>query len=229
VGQKTLNSTFTAMSYEKWSPGYWCLRKYICFADWLVNKKTIITGRKKIPDNTPLVIAANHQNALSDPLAILLHLKVQPVWLARADIFGKSKFIDIILKFLKIMPVFLYGFIFNAVPFYLIDKIIRKKVKDKSFWSTFFFVSGIIVFPLFYLGVLLTVGWFLPGLRLKIVFLVSLPLAGKLALKWYILFKKTTGRGRYLYLKRFNKNSYQKILKKREKLFDKLDLMLPAD
>jgi len=31
------------MKYEKWSPGYWLLKKYIQFADWLIYKKVIVT------------------------------------------------------------------------------------------------------------------------------------------------------------------------------------------
>src|SRR5690606_34251070 len=49
------------------------------------------------------------------------------------------------------LPLFLFGFIFNAIPFFLIDRVIRKKVKDKSFWSTFFLVAGIVLFPVLYL------------------------------------------------------------------------------
>ena len=93
------------MNFIKWSFGYWCLKKYVSFADWLIHKKTIVNGKEKIPKNKPILFAPNHQNALADPMAILLHTRFQPVWLARADIF-KSKTISVILRFLKIMPVY---------------------------------------------------------------------------------------------------------------------------
>ncbi len=93
------------MKYEKWSVGYWLFKEYVQFADWLIHKKIIVTGKEKIPKNKPIVFAPNHQNALSDPMAILLHTRFQPVWLARADIF-KTKTITAILRFLKIMPVY---------------------------------------------------------------------------------------------------------------------------
>jgi len=93
------------MKYEKWSFGYWVLKKYIQFADWLIYNKVIVTGLEKIPKNKPIIFAPNHQNALSDPMAILLNTRFQPVWLARADIF-KNKTAAAILKFLKIMPVY---------------------------------------------------------------------------------------------------------------------------
>lgn len=446
------------MKYEKWSLGYWCLKQYVKFADWLIHKKIITAGKEKIPRNKPIVFAPNHQNALSDPMAVLLHTRFQPVWLARADIFGKSKAMDAFLKFIKIMPVyrlrdgkenlekneqtftdsikvlehnfalalfpeaahsakrqmlvhkkavprivfmaeektnnqldiqivpagiyyshywkfnrtvivnfgdpipvkdfmktyaenpnaavialknkiydailpltinikskkfyeefeqireiygshflnrqqikstapnlfhsdqklvnsldnleatqpeethklaeqvknytqllsklklrnwlvenngnhagmiflhsivlltglplFLYGFIFNAIPFFLIDRLIRKKVKDKSFWSTFFLVAGIVLFPVFYLLELLAVAWFIPDIWLKIAFLISLPFAGKIAFKWYILLRKTTGRCRLLRLKWFKKKRYLQVISEKQQLFEQLDKFL---
>ena len=445
------------MKYEKWSPGYWCLKKYVTFADWLIHKKVIITGKEKIPKDKPIVFAPNHQNALSDPMAVLLHTRFQPVWLARADIF-KSKTINAILQFLKIMPVyrmrdgkenlakndktfadsikvlennfalalfpeaahsgkrqmlshkkavprivfmaeektdfnldiqiiptgiyyshywkfnrtlivnfgdpipvkdyiqqfkenqnaatvalrnaienaiqplvlniasknfynefeiirsiygkhflekqnvkntpinrfrsdqllsdkldkiesafpeetsklieatkkydsklkklkirdwlvnkrensiwkillnklvlivglpvFVYGALFNIIPFLFIDRIIRKKVKDWTFWSSFFLVAGIVLFPLVYVIELIAVGWLLPGAGLKLLFLISLPFAGKLAFRWYILFRKITGRWRALFMKWFKQNNWKNLLDEKETIIKQLDKLL---
>ncbi|HSO86971.1 MAG TPA: 1-acyl-sn-glycerol-3-phosphate acyltransferase [Draconibacterium sp.] len=447
------------MSYEKWSFGYWLLKKYVQLADWLIYNKVIITGLEKIPKNKPIIFAPNHQNALSDPMAILLNTKFQPVWLARADIF-KTKTAAAILKFLKIMPVyrmrdgkenltkndetftasvkvlennfalglfpeaahsgkrqmlvhkkavprivfmaeekshqnldiqiiptgiyyshywkfnrnlivnfgnpipgneyleafqqnesaatlllrqrildemqplvleiksqkyyndfenireiygknylkrkkqnfstlnhfksdqelvkkldaleekfpeeteklvqlvknyvskimklkirnwlvenpkqnlakivfnklililglpvFLFGFIFNAIPFFTIDIITRKKIKDKGFWSTFFLALGIIIFPIFYLIEFFAVSWLIPGFWLKLAFLIAMPLTGKVAFLWYILFRKTVGRGRLLLLKLFSKKEYYQLFKEKELLYKKLDELLPV-
>lgn len=446
------------MSYEKWSLGYWTLKKYIQFADWLIYNKVIITGLDKIPNNKPIIFAPNHQNALSDPMAILLNTKFQPVWLARADIF-KNKTAAAILKFLKIMPVyrmrdgkenlskndvtftdsvkvlennfalglfpeaahsgkrqmlvhkkavprivfmaeeksnqkldiqiiptgiyyshywkfnrdlivnfgnpipgneyteafkqnesaailllrqrildemqalvleiksqkyysdfetireiygkhylkrqnlkystlnhfksdqklvkkldeleennqeetaklvgqineyvskikklkirnwlvekphqnlakiafnklililglpiFLFGFIFNAIPFFTIDTITRNKIKDKGFWSTFFLALGIILFPIFYLIEFFAVSWLIPGIWLKLAFIVAMPLTGKGAFLWYILLRKTLGRGRFLLLQLFSKKEYFQIIKEKDLLYKKLDELLP--
>ncbi|HDR50883.1 MAG TPA: hypothetical protein ENN90_04580 [Mariniphaga anaerophila] len=446
------------MKYEKWSLGYWFLKQYVRFAEWLIYKNIIVTGKEKIPHNKPIVFAPNHQNALSDPLAVLLNTRFQPVWLARADIFGKSKVADTLLRFMKIMPVyrlrdgkanlekneqtfadsikvlennfalalfpeaahsakrqmlvhkkavprivfmagektsnqldiqiiptgiyyshywkfnrsvivnfgnpilvkdyidtysvnpnkavialknkiydailpltinikskrfyneferireiygkhflkrqnknysilnlfksdqqltekldeleavhpeeteklaaevndlyeriksaglrswlfnknenhlaklpagvfilliglpvFVWGFLFNAIPFFLIDRLIRKKVKDESFWSTFFLGAGLVVFPVLYLAQLLAVAWFIPGFWLKLAFLASLPLAGKLAFNWYILLRKTIGRCRITGLKRFKPEIYNPLIKEKEQLFKKLDKLI---
>ncbi|WP_372932630.1 hypothetical protein, partial [Mariniphaga sediminis] len=124
------------------------------------------------------------------------------------------------------LPVFIYGFLFNAIPFFLIDRVIRKKVKDPSFWSTFFLVAGVILFPLFYLLELLAVSWLIPEFWLKIAFLISLPFAGKLAFNWYILLRKTKGRCRLLWLKWFNFTEYKQLLKEKKQLFEKLDKLI---
>ena len=445
------------MKYEKWSLGYWSLKQYIKFADWLIYKKTIVTGLEKIPKNKPILFAPNHQNALSDPMAVLLNTRFQPVWLARADIFKKG-IITTILRFLKIMPVyrirdgkenlakndktfsdsvkvlehnfalalfpeaahsgkrqmlvhkkavprivwmaeekanfeldiqiiptgiyyssywkfnrilivnfgdpvrvlnfldeyrenqsaatislknkiseaieplvinikskkyyadfeilreiygkrylkrqqqkntilnlfksnqklvkkldeleanipeeteqlvkqtktfihkikkyklrswlvekpnnnllmivlnkivlllglpfFLYGFVLNAFPFFLIDIPVRKKVKDLAFWSTFFLVPGIVLFPVFYLLELWALSWLIPGIWLKIAFLISLPFAGKLAFNWYILLRKTIGRGRLFFLKLFSKKKYRQLQKEKDILFESLDKLI---
>ena len=448
------------MKYEKWSFGYWCLKRYVIIVDWFIYKKIIITGKENIPKNRPIIFAPNHQNALSDPLAILLNTPYQPVWLARADIF-KSKIVSVILRFLKIMPVyrlrdgkenlvkndktfadsikvlqnnfalalfpeaahsakrqmiphkkavpriafmaeektnynldiqivptgiyyssyckfdrslivnfgdpipvhnyfdeykenpnaatislrtkiydsvlplvldfrskkyyndfekireiygkhflniqnkrnsifnlfksdqdlankldeleikkpnetenliaevkkytvkikklkirswlienpknnfwmiainklvlliglplFLFGFLFNAIPFFLIDRIIRKKVKDTSFWSSFFLASGLLLFPLIYVLELISFSWLLSGIWLKLAFLISLPFAGKLAFKWYILFRKTIGRGRLFFLKLFKNTEYNNLLLEKERLFKNLDNLISAN
>ncbi len=445
------------MKYEKWSFGYWCLKQYITFATWLIHKKTIVTGREKIPKNKPVLFAPNHQNALSDPMAILLNTSYQLVWLARADIF-KSKVLVNILRYMKIMPVyrlrdgkanlnkndqtftdavkvlehnkalalfpeaghsgkrqmlphkkavprivfmagekagfsldmqiipaginyshywklnrtvivnfgdpipvkdyfesyrknpgaaiielknkiyesivplvinvrskvhyhdferirniysshflqklnlpadtlnqfraeqklvnrldqleteqpekiktitqkvnayvlrlkklkiknrlvdeqqnvpgkllrnifmliaglplFVYGFIFNAVPFYTLDRVIRKKVKDKTFWSSFFLVGGIILFPLVYLAELLVLSYWIPGIWLKLAFVISLPFAGKLAYKWYILWLKTAGRFRIYRMKQTRPDQYKSLLNEKQETFNQLDKLL---
>ena len=442
------------MKYEKWSLGYWMLKQYVIFIDWVIHNKKVIVGKENIPKNKPIVFAPNHQNALSDPMAVLLNTQFQPVWLARADIFKKG-IITTILRFLKIMPVyrmrdgkenlgkndktfsdsvkvlqnnfalalfpeaahnfkrqmlahkkavprivfmaaersnfkldiqivptgiyyssywkfnrnllvnfgkpiavnnftglfkqnqnsatialreqlenaiseliiniknekfyyeiediisnygqqflmrfgkkdtvknrffsdkllsekldtlanenlvtfeklskqnqalqskikqvklrnwlvnnseynmlkllaskiillagltlFIFGLVCNALPFFIIDKVVRKKVRDKSFWSTFFLVPSLILFPLFYLLVFFAFQWLLPEIWMKIVFVVFMPLSGKIAFKWYILFRKMIGRIRLLSMRIFSKKEFSDLMKQKCDLFQQLD------
>ncbi len=445
------------MKYEKWSWGYWTLKQYIRFIDWIIHKQVVTNGKENIPESKPILFAPNHQNALSDPMAVLLHTRFQPVWLARADIF-KPGIVILILRFLKIMPVyrirdgkdqlskndktfadsikvlennsalalfpeaahsgkrqmlahkkavprivflaeekaknnldihiiptgiyyssywkfnrsvlvnfgkpvrvndfldeykdnpnqatlslrdaiskaiepliininskehyedfelireiygntfltksgkktnfinrfwsdqelvkkldklettqpesikkvckqaqafqkevrkrklrswliekpnqnflkltfnklilmvglpiFLFGFIFNAIPFFSIDFVTRKKIKDIAFWSTFHLVLGMIIFPLIYLLELWACSALLPGVWFKLLFLISLPFAGKLAFRWYIVFLKSLGRTKLLYLKIFKKQSWITLKNKQEELFEDLNKLI---
>jgi 1-acyl-sn-glycerol-3-phosphate acyltransferase len=67
---------------------------------------------------------------------------------------GQNSIGKLFLDFLILLvgfPFFMYGAMFNALPFILIDKLVKTKVKDTVFWSTFFFPLGLILFPIFYI------------------------------------------------------------------------------
>jgi 1-acyl-sn-glycerol-3-phosphate acyltransferase len=89
----------------QWSRGYENLRYYVRFAFWLTHKRIIVTGLENIPKDKPIIFAANHQNALMDPLALVCTNPLQTVWLTRADIF-KIKAVQSFLKFLKMIPIY---------------------------------------------------------------------------------------------------------------------------
>lgn len=90
---------------KNWSLGYELIRYYVRLALWLSYKRKIVTGRQLIPNDKPIIFAANHQNALMDSLAVVCTNPSQSVWLARADIF-KSKRIAAILRYMKLTPVY---------------------------------------------------------------------------------------------------------------------------
>ncbi|MCF6364700.1 MAG: 1-acyl-sn-glycerol-3-phosphate acyltransferase [Bacteroidales bacterium] len=91
---------------EKQSLLYSILKVYGRFVhDFVFYKKVTYIGVENIPKNKPIFIAPNHQNALMDALAIIFSQKIQPVFLARSDIFQKPA-IAKILYFFKILPVF---------------------------------------------------------------------------------------------------------------------------
>ena len=99
------------------------------------------------------------------------------------------------LLFLAVtFPFFLFGFLFNALPFFILDFLLNRKVKQEIFRSTFSFGLGIVLFPVFYLLEMWLVSPLLESWFLKLLFLAILPLAGKFAHFWYILFRKTRGR-----------------------------------
>lgn len=89
----------------KYSKSYTLLKKYTAFVQSIYYQEICIVNLENVPDDDPVIFAPNHQNALMDALSILLNIKKQPVFMARADIF-KQKTVKEILSFLKIIPVF---------------------------------------------------------------------------------------------------------------------------
>lgn len=85
---------------------YSFLKVYNCFClRKLFYRKATYHFDTVIDYTQPLIIAANHQNALMDCLLTICAIKTQPVYLARADLF-KNPFIARLLSIVKIAPIY---------------------------------------------------------------------------------------------------------------------------
>lgn len=67
--------------------------------------KIIVEGRENLPKNCPVILVANHQNALIDPLLLATHTRLNPWFLTRASVF-KNRFISSLLHFIRMLPVY---------------------------------------------------------------------------------------------------------------------------
>jgi 1-acyl-sn-glycerol-3-phosphate acyltransferase len=68
-------------------------------------RKFEIHGAENLPTDRPVVLVANHQNAMMDPVMICLVSKRQLHWLTRADVFKKN-WVNKLLRNLNMLPVF---------------------------------------------------------------------------------------------------------------------------
>lgn len=68
-------------------------------------KKINIQGKTNIPKNRPVILVANHQNALIDPLLLATHTKLNPYFLTRASVF-KHPIAAKLLDFIRMLPVY---------------------------------------------------------------------------------------------------------------------------
>lgn len=68
-------------------------------------RKIIVDGKENIPQNVPIILVANHQNALIDPLLLATHTTLNPYFLTRASVFKKS-FVAKMLNFIRMLPVY---------------------------------------------------------------------------------------------------------------------------
>lgn len=90
---------------------------------------------------------------------------------------------------LAFLPVFLFGALVN-LPVYKIPDMASRKVKDRQFKTSFKFVIGVFLTPVYYF-ILFALAWLIPGPGwTKWAFLVSLPLTGLFAHVYLIWFKK---------------------------------------
>ncbi len=91
---------------EKYSKIYVFLQSFIRFYHnkfWY--KQIGIRGFDALPEDTPVIFAPNHQNALMDATAFVFSTTKQVVFLARADIFN-SKITSKIFTFMRILPIY---------------------------------------------------------------------------------------------------------------------------
>ena len=116
------------------------------------------------------------------------------------------------------LPVFVFGFVFNAVPFVILGTILRKKVKDAAFLSTFNFVGGLIVFPLFYLIAVCVLFSWSDSVLVALFTLVGMPFSGKIAYQLFIFYRIILQKISYLVGSKSHKDTIKSLLEQRNGL-----------
>jgi hypothetical protein len=149
-------------------------------------------------------------------------------WLIENPFLNLTRIIINNILMLITLPVFLAGFILNGIPFLAITYIIKRKVSEIAFWSSFSLALGLFLFPAYYLLFFLIFGWFIPGgFLVNLGLFAAAPFLGKLAFKWVTLFLKTVGRGHLLEIRLFNQKEFYSLFRNKDVLYRKLDDLLP--
>jgi len=89
----------------RWPYFYKILYAYVSVIHRLYYRRITVIGSEKIPVNTPVIFAPNHQNALMDAFAVMFPVRKHVVFMARADIFKKPA-VAKILNSLQILPIY---------------------------------------------------------------------------------------------------------------------------
>ena len=84
---------------------YWSLKKYVTIALQIYFKKIQVVGQEKIPKYSPIILAANHQNAFLDAILIACCLDRRPYFLTQGGVF-KNKLANWFLRSLNMMPIY---------------------------------------------------------------------------------------------------------------------------
>jgi 1-acyl-sn-glycerol-3-phosphate acyltransferase len=81
------------------------VRAFVRTALWVYYKDIQVHGRENLKKDKPLMVLANHQNGLIDPLVIGTYSGLYPYYLARADVFNHA-LIHRMLRYLRMMPIY---------------------------------------------------------------------------------------------------------------------------
>lgn len=112
-------------------------------------------------------------------------------WVVREKGYGMARTLWRYLSLVVTFPFFLYGFINNAIPYFLPVHFVRN-IKDRQFHSSVKAGLGILIlFPIMHGLQTLLVGIFTGPWWIWVIYMFSLFPMGKLALKWAFRWKKT--------------------------------------
>ncbi len=92
------------MAYKRSIP-YDMLRPFVWMGIRFFFRRVVVAGAHRVPSNRPVVIVANHQNALLDPVVLCVSSTRQLHWLTRADVF-KNPLVDRFLRSINMLPVY---------------------------------------------------------------------------------------------------------------------------
>ena len=118
------------------------------------------------------------------------------------------------------LPIFVFGFAFNAIPFIIPRTILRGKVKDTTFLSTFNFVTGLIVFPGYYLMAAYILFVWTNSPQIAIITLIAMPFVGKIAYQLLAFYHVILQKISYLAGRKSYRNTIKRLTKQRNELID---------
>ncbi len=118
-------------------------------------------------------------------------------WVVKKKGYGTIQTMWRYLSLIITLPYFIYGFINNALVYFLPVKM-TDGIKDKQFVSSVKAGAAmLVIFPLLYAIQTLLVGLFTPYWWIWVIYLITLYPMGYLALKWYFRLKKTLRGGSF--------------------------------
>ncbi|MBK6965722.1 MAG: hypothetical protein IPH20_17810 [Bacteroidales bacterium] len=113
---------------------------------------------------------------------------------------------------LVLLPVHLYGMIFNYLP-YKLPVLLTRKVKDPQFVSSVNFGLGFVTFVLWYLILLVVLPVFAGSGLIALCIYISMPFTGLFTFYHYKHLKKLGGKFRLFFLKHRQPEQYKILLK----------------
>lgn len=123
------------------------------------------------------------------------------------------------LSYVFLIPLYLYGWINNILPWYLIHNL-ADRIKDKQFINSARMASGLLIFPICYLVQSAIFGLIYGSITWTLVYLLSLPISGILSLNIWEQWKHWRQQWR---LYRMSKDQRDELDRMLEEVFTKFE------
>lgn len=146
----------------------------------------------------------------------LKEFKIRDWLLQEKQIKALPLFLEIVLTML-VLPLHIIGMLFFYIP-YKIPVYAAKSIKDPIFKGSIRFGAALLLFPIYYLILLLALHFFSPFERINVVLALTLPVIGYFTFYNYIHLLKLQGKIRLFLLKTFKKPEYNNIQEKRKEI-----------
>jgi len=114
-------------------------------------------------------------------------------WVLNKQPFGATGLLLSGITKIVLLPVFMFGFLNNLVPYWFASSKVSN-IKDQQFHSSFKYVIGMIVFPVWYLVTAGILAFLSIPIWTIILYILLLPLTGLAAFEYYIRFRKLLGK-----------------------------------
>jgi len=139
-------------------------------------------------------------------------------WVVREKGYGMARTLWRYLSLIVTFPIFLYGLINNAIPYFLPVRTVRN-IKDRQFHASVKAgLAILILFPLLHGLQTLLVGIFTGPWWIWVIYMFSLFPMGKLALKWFFRWKKTVKGSRFRRQLRKGNKEASKLVQERDEI-----------
>lgn len=121
------------------------------------------------------------------------------------------KYIINIVLLLAGLPLFIFAFVNNIIPYYLLKTFLKNKIKDPQFHSSLKFGFALLLLPIYYLIISLIPYIILDGFYVG--YFIMLVVTGLLYVKYKLLFFNTRNHGVLIRARLFRKKEYKKMMK----------------
>jgi len=114
-------------------------------------------------------------------------------WVPATDKYNWGMIIVNIIILTLLSPIFIFGFVFNYLPFQL-PVIASSKIKDPQFLSSIRFGVSLVVFLIIYILYIIILSIFIGNIYTSIIIIFIGIIAGIIGFRYYVLLKKTFAR-----------------------------------